>query len=133
LSEVQKEEFEKAIAALEKYLQLVPNASDRAEVEADIQHMRDILAKGPCCEPLQPGKGAIWFENWIGEIVLVDVGSNYYQVPPKQGDVPGCLCPQLDPGLYPAVLKTEWGVEGRWDIEVVAGQTWHQLLSIEGY
>jgi tetratricopeptide (TPR) repeat protein len=133
-----KGELGKAIEALEKYLQLEPDASDRAEVEALIQQMQDILASqpppagGPCCQPLQPGKGAIWFENWIGEIVQVDVGPNFYEVSPKQGDTPGCLCPQLDPGRYPAVLKTG-GAEGRWDIEIVAGQTWHQPLSIEGY
>ena len=131
-----KGELGKAIEALEKYLQLEPDASDRAEVEALIQQMRDILAQppvgGPCCQPLQPGKGAIWFENHIGEIVQVDVGPNFYEVPPKQGDTPGCLCPQLDPGRYPAVLKTG-GAEGRWEIEIVAGQTWHQPLSIEGY
>jgi hypothetical protein len=132
-SYVRKGEFAQAIEALEKYLQLEPDASDRTQVETDIQLMRDILAaQPPCCEPLQPGKGRIWFENWIGEIVQVDVGPNFYEVPPKQGDVAGCLCPQLDPGVYPAVLKTG-GAEGRWDIEVVAGQTWHQPLSIEGY
>jgi tetratricopeptide (TPR) repeat protein len=136
-SYVNKGEFEEAIEALEKYLQLEPGADNRAQVESDIQQMRDILASqapvgGPCCQPLQPGKGQIWFENWVGETVQVDVGPNFYEVPPKQGDVAGCLCPQLDPGVYPAVLKTG-GAEGRWDIEVVAGQTWHQPLSIEGY
>ena len=135
-SYVNKGEFEQAIAALEKYLQLEPGADNRAQVENDIQQMQAILAQppstGPCCQPLQPGKGAIWFENHIGETVQVDVGPNFYEVPPKVGDTPGCLCPQLDPGVYPAVLKTG-GAEGRWDIEVVAGQTWHQPLSIGGY
>jgi len=135
-SHVRKGEFEQAIAALEKYLQLEPGADNRAQVEGDIQQMRAILAQppstGPCCQPLQAGKGQIWFENHIGETVQVDVGPNFYEVPPKVGDTPGCLCPQLDPGRYPAVLKTG-GAEGRWDIEVVAGQTWIQPLSIGGY
>jgi tetratricopeptide (TPR) repeat protein len=135
-SHVRKGEFEQAIAALEKYLQLEPGADNRAQVESDIQQMRAILAQppstGPCCQPLQAGKGQIWFENHIGETVQVDVGPNFYEVPPKVGDTPGCLCPQLDPGRYPAVLKTG-GAEGRWDIEVVAGQTWTQPLSIAGY
>jgi tetratricopeptide (TPR) repeat protein len=132
-SHANKGEFGKAIEALEKYLQLVPNASDRAQVEAHIQQMRDALvSQPPCCEPLQPGKGLIWFENWIGETVQVDVGPNFYEVPPKVGDTPGCLCPQLDPGTYPAVLKTG-SAEGRWDIIIEAGKTWHQPLSYEGY
>jgi tetratricopeptide (TPR) repeat protein len=136
-SHVRKGEFEQAIQALEKYLQLEPSADNRAQVEGDIQQMRDILASqqpamGPCCQSPQPGKGLIWFENWIGETVQVDVGPNFYEVPPKAGDVPGCLCPQVDPGRYPAVLKTG-GAEGRWEIEVVAGQIWHQPLSVQGY
>lgn len=134
---VNKQEFQKAIEALEKYLQLEPAADNRAQVEGDIQQMRDILASqqpsmGPCCQSPQPGKGLVWFENWIGETVQVDIGPNFYEVPPKVGDVPGCLCPQLDPGRYPAVLKTG-GAEGRWEIEVVAGQVWHQPLSVQGY
>ena len=136
-SHVRTGEFAQAIAALEKYLQLESGADNRAQEEGDIQQMRDILASqqpsmGPCCQPLQAGKGQIWFENHIGETVQVDVGPNFYEVPPKVGDTPGCLCPQLDPGRYPAVLKTG-GAEGRWDIEVVAGQTWIQPLSIGGY
>jgi len=126
-SYVGKREFEKAIEALEKYLQLVPNASDRAEVESHIQQMRDILASqqpamGPCCQPLQPGKGAIWFESHLGETVFADVGPNYYEIPPKQGDVAGCLCPQLDPGHYTVIVHTGWG-DDRGDIDVIAGQT----------
>ena len=132
MSEVQKEEFEKAIAALEKYLQLVPNASDWAEVEADIQHMRDILAKGPCCEPLQPGKGAIWFTNYIGEPLHVDMSPYVYEVPAKQGDVDGCLCPQLDPGHYTLVIQVGGG-EGHWEVDIVAGQIWPFSLEYRDY
>jgi tetratricopeptide (TPR) repeat protein len=123
---VNKGEFEEAIEALEKYLQLEPGADNRAQVENDIQQMRDILASqapvgGPCCQPLQPGKGAIWFENHVGETVQADVGPNFYEIPPKQGDVAGCLCPQLDPGHYTAVIRTGTH-EGRGDIDIVAGQ-----------
>jgi len=128
-----KGEFQKAIEALEKYLQLVPDASDRAQVESDIQLMRDILAsRPPCCEPLQPGKGAIWIENWIGETSYVDIGPNFYEVPPKVGDTPGCLCPQLDPGHYIFIGKTGTH-EGRFEIDIVAGQTLHFPISYAGY
>jgi tetratricopeptide (TPR) repeat protein len=130
---VNEGEFEKAIEALEKYLQLEPDASDRAQVEAHIQQMRDILAfRPPCCEPLQPGKGAIWFINYIGETVRVDMSPYYFEVPPKQGDVDGCLCPQLDPGHYITIVATGWG-ELRTEIDVVAGQTLQFPLSYEGY
>jgi tetratricopeptide (TPR) repeat protein len=125
-SHVRKGEFEQAIEALEEYLQLEPDADNRAQVESDIQQMQAILAQppsgGPCCEPLQPGKGAIWFENHIGETVFADVGPNYYEIPGKQGDVAGCLCPQLDPGHYTLILHTGWG-DFHGEIGVVAGQT----------
>jgi tetratricopeptide (TPR) repeat protein len=123
---VRKGEFEQAIEALEKYLQLEPGADNRAQVESDIQQMRAILAQppstGPCCEPLQPGKGAIWFVNYIAETVRADIGPNFYEIPPKQGDVDGCLCPQLDPGHYMAIVQTDRG-ELRVEIDIVAGQT----------
>jgi tetratricopeptide (TPR) repeat protein len=126
-----KGELGKAIEALEKYLQLEPDASDRAEVEAMIQQMRDILGRasvgGPCCQPMQAGKGAIWFENHIGETVFADVGPNYYEIPGKQGDAAGCLCPQLDAGHYTLILHTGWG-DARGDIDIVAGQTLHQAI-----
>jgi hypothetical protein len=135
-SYVSKGEFQKATEALEKYLQLEPGADNRAQVESDIQQMRAILdqppATGPCCEPLQPGKGAIWFINYIGETVRVDMSPYYFEVPPKQGDVDGCLCPQLDPGHYVTVVATGWG-ELRTEIDVVAGQTLQFPLSYEGY
>jgi hypothetical protein len=115
---------------------LEPGADNRAQVESDIQQMRAILdqppATGPCCEPLQPGKGAIWFINYIGETVRVDMSPYYFEVPPKQGDVDGCLCPQLDPGHYLTVAATGWG-ELRTEIDVVAGQTLQFPLSYEGY
>ena len=134
---VNKGEFEKAIEALEKYLQLEPDAENRVQVESDIQQMRDILASpppvtAPCCQPPEPGKGVIWFENHVGETVQADVGPNFYEIPPKQGDVAGCLSPQLDPGHYAAVIRTGTH-EGRFDIDIVAGQTLHFPLSYEGY
>jgi tetratricopeptide (TPR) repeat protein len=130
-SHVQKGEFEQAIAALEKYLQLEPGADNRAQVESDIQQMQAILAQppstGPCCQPLQPGKGAIWFDNHVGETVFADVGPNYYEIPGKQGDVAGCLCPQLDPGHYTLILHTLRG-DARGEIDIVEGQTLTQPI-----
>jgi tetratricopeptide (TPR) repeat protein len=135
-SYVSKREFQKATEALEKYLQLEPGADNRAQVESDIQQMRAILdqppATGPCCEPLQPGKGAIWFINYIGETVRMDMSPYYFEVPPKQGNVDGCLCPQLDPGHYVTIAATGRG-ELRTEIDIVAGQTLQFPLSYAGY
>ena len=135
-SYVSKGEFQKATEALEKYLQLEPGADNRAQVESDIQQMRAILdqppATGPCCEPLQPGKGAIWFINYIGETVRMDMSPYYFEVPPKQGNVDGCLCPQLDPGHYVTIAATGRG-ELRTEIDIVAGQTLQFPLSYAGY
>jgi hypothetical protein len=85
-----------------------------------------------CCQPLQPGKGAIWFENHVGEIVQVDVGPNFYEIPPKQGEVAGCLCPQLDPGHYTAILRTATH-EGRFEIDIVAERILRFPISYAGY
>jgi len=85
-----------------------------------------------CCQPLQPGKGAIWFENHVGENVQVDVGPNFYEIPSKQGDVAGCLCPQLDSGHYTAVLRTATH-EGRFDIDIVAERILRFPISYAGY
>jgi hypothetical protein len=85
-----------------------------------------------CCQPLQPGKGAIWFENHVGEIIQVDVGPNFYEIPPKQGEVAGCLCPQLDQGHYTAVLRTATH-EGRFEFDIVAERILRFPISYAGY
>ena len=137
-SYVSKQEFQKALEALEKYVQLEPGADNRAQVEGDIQQLRDILASqqpavGPCCEPLQPGKGQIWFDNHIGETVRVDVSPYYYEVPPKQGDVAGCVCPQLDPGHYTVVARTASSENLGVEIDIAAGDMLHWPFSYRGY
>ena len=119
----------RAIPALEKYLQLVPDAENRAEVQADIGLMRQQLASvGPCCPAMEPGKGLLWLENFVGEPLQVDFGTQFgtqaYQVPAKQGDVSGCLCLLQDGGHYILVVKT-FTAEGRWELDIVPGQTVH--------
>jgi tetratricopeptide (TPR) repeat protein len=121
-----KGEYEQAIQALERYLQLEPGASDRVDVETDINRMR-------CCrQPPEPGKGQIWFENHTGDIVHVDISPYYFEIPPKQGDVAGCLCPQLDPGHYSFVGKTGTH-EARFEVDIVAGRTLHHPIFYPGY
>ena len=105
--------------------------------EAHIQQMRDILAQppsmGPCCEPMQPGKGLFWIENHTGDTAFVDITPNFYEVPPKQGDVPGCLCLQLDPGHYTAIIHALSGAQAPFDIDIEAGKISHLPLSYVGY
>ena len=87
------------------------------------------VALGPCCEPLQPGKAMLWFENQGGQIAYVDVGPNYYEVPGRPYEdgrplrTPGCLCPQLDPGHYMLVAHST-GATFSYEIDLVAGQVW---------
>jgi tetratricopeptide (TPR) repeat protein len=119
----------KAIPALEKYLQLEPDAEHRAEIESDINLMRDQMASvGPCCPTAESGKGWLWVENFVGEPLLVDFGTNLgtqaYEVPAKQGDVSGCLCLSADAGHYILVVKTMTH-EGRWELDIAPGQITH--------
>jgi hypothetical protein len=122
-----KGEYEQAIVALEKYLQLEPGASDRVEVETLINRMR-------CCrQPPEPGRGQIWFENHIGEILQVDISPYYFEVPPKQGDVAGCLCPQLDPGHYTLVVRTMSSEHLPEEIDIAPEAMYHRLYHYVGY
>jgi tetratricopeptide (TPR) repeat protein len=119
----------KAIPALEKYLQLEPDAENRAGVEDDINAMRAQMASvGPCCPAAESGKGLLWVENFVGEPLLVDFGTNLgtqaYEVPAKQNDVSGCLCLSADAGHYILVVKTMTH-EGRWELDIVPGQITH--------
>jgi tetratricopeptide (TPR) repeat protein len=119
----------KAIPALEKYLQLEPNAENRADIEADISAMRAQMASiGPCCPSAESGKGLLWIENFVGEPLQVDFGTNLgtqaYEVPAKQGDVSGCLCLSSDAGHYILVVKTMTH-QGRWELDIAPGQITH--------
>jgi hypothetical protein len=67
----------------------------------------------------------IWFENHSGRLALVDLGPNYYEISRKEGDVPTCLCPQLDPGHYMGILNVTNRGYLRLEIDIVAGQIWH--------
>jgi tetratricopeptide (TPR) repeat protein len=71
--------YEPAIAALEQYLQLVPDADNRSEVLADIEQMRIIMT-------IPAGKAMFVFYNYSGETWLVDVGSYSLEVPPNPPD-----------------------------------------------
>lgn len=96
-------EFELAIASLEKYLELMPNADDRAQVEEDIQTMRDLLAAhGPSLNlEVPPGKALFVFINYTNVDWSIDVGPYHMDLPAWQDgqDYPmGTLA--IDPGTY---------------------------------
>ena len=74
-----------------------------------------------CCTAADPGQGWLWFDNHAEEIVSADVGLDYYEIPAKQGDVPGCLCQPLDPGRYTVILHTGTH-EVRLEVDVAAGE-----------
>jgi tetratricopeptide (TPR) repeat protein len=96
----------KAIDNLETFLQLVPNAENRAQVEGDIQQMRDMMASQPSIS-LPPGKGALLMYNCRGvDTITVDVipSGILQELAPKTG--PDCQAGEpifLDPGEY--ILK----------------------------
>jgi tetratricopeptide (TPR) repeat protein len=96
-----QKDFEKAIAALEKYLQLAPDATDRAEVEADIQKMRELATQPASDFDIPPGKALFYFANYSGEQWNVDVGSYFLEAPPnKPGQEYNLVTIVIDAGTY---------------------------------
>ena len=122
----------RSIENLETFLRLVPDAENRPQVEADIQMMREAMADqpliGPCCPVAQPGKGLLWVENFVGEPLQTDIGTNmgttFYEIPAKQGDVSGCLCLEMDPGHYVLIVKT-FTHSGNFEFDIAEGQITH--------
>lgn len=93
-------DLEGAVKALEKYLELVPDATDRAEVEADIQKLREFMASQPFPTP-PPGKALFYFRNYTGEHWIVDVGPYSLEVPPNPPGQEYYLATMvIDPGTY---------------------------------
>jgi len=87
-----------------------------------------------CCTELPVGKAGIWFENFIGEKVIEDIGAVKVDISAKQGDAAGCGFAVLDPGKYHLIGKMESGkAGGEADVEVVAGQILHFPIAIQGY
>ena len=86
---------------------------------------------GSCCKPLESGKGAIWIEHFVGTNGRVDIGPHFFELPSQQNDVPGCACPQLEPGHYTVIHNTDTH-GGNWEIDVAAGQTVHFPISYAG-
>lgn len=92
-------DFEPAIANLEKFLELAPDLSDRAEIEADIQQMREILAEGPQFD-VPEGKALFVFTNYTDVDWSIDVGPHHLDVPAWKGGEYPVATAVLDPGTY---------------------------------
>jgi formylglycine-generating enzyme required for sulfatase activity len=99
------------------------------------------VALGPCCEPLQPGKGMLWFENFAAFEGAAALGPERYPIGGRQYEAgeagpTGCLCLQVDPGSHEITVADRWS-SPRWEtklwIDVVAGQIWHlPIVGIAG-
>jgi tetratricopeptide (TPR) repeat protein len=80
----QGKNLEAAIDALEKYLQLVPDAGNRAEVETFIQQSRETLSQPWFGLEAPPGKALFVFVNYTHLDWNVDIGPYFLQVAPNR-------------------------------------------------
>jgi len=95
-------DYGSAIEALQTYLNLEPNAEDKAQVEQDIQTLQNLLAsQGDTQFDIPPGKALFVFRNYSGEDWDVDIGSYFLQVPanpPGQEYLHATIV--IEPGTY---------------------------------
>jgi hypothetical protein len=95
-----QKDLAKAIATLEKYLELTPDANDRAEVEADIQKMKNSLALAPAGFDVPPGKALFVFINYTDVDWSVDVGPHHLDIPAWRGGEYPTGSVAMEPGTY---------------------------------
>jgi tetratricopeptide (TPR) repeat protein len=94
-------DYAAAIKALEKYLQLMPEAEDKAEVEADIQTLRELAAQPALDFDIPPGKALFYFANYSGEQWNVDIGPYFLEVPANPpGQEYNLVTIVIEPGTY---------------------------------
>ena len=97
-------DFAKAVQALEKYLQLAPDAKTRTQVQADIEQMKGLVNSLPSGLPdlkPSPGKAIFAFINYTDVDWNVDVGSYLLQVAGNKPGQPYALATiEIDPGTY---------------------------------
>jgi len=95
--------FGKAAEMLQKYLQLNPDDTDRAEIEDDIAQLQSLAAQpNPATEYNVPeGKALFVFVNYTGNNWIVDIGPYALEVarnvPPNESTTATQV---LDPGTY---------------------------------
>ena len=85
-----------------------------------------------CCKAAAAGNGLVWFENHIGQEVVVDMFGKQIKVPAKQGDVAGCACAEGKPGKYQVIAKLPSGTENlTMDVQVIEGQVAHVPFALQ--
>lgn len=97
------QEFEKAIEALETYLRLAPDSQDRAQIETDLQQLREMVGAQPPVPDVQipPGKSLFVFINYTDVDWSVDVGPYHLDIAAWRGqaDYPVATV-IIEPGTY---------------------------------
>ena len=80
-------DFGKAAEMLEKYLQLNPDDTDRAEIEDDIAQLQNLASRSASSAgyDVPEGKALFVFTNYSGDTWIVDIGSYTLEVPPNVG------------------------------------------------
>ena len=95
-------DYVKALDALQTYLNLVPDADNKAQVQADIEALRQAIASDPLAGIQIPeGKAIVYFINYSGELWQIDFGPYFFEVPAKPADKDYSLGTIfVDPGTY---------------------------------
>ena len=90
-----------AIQALETYLELVPDDSDRASIEDDLAYLKELLAQQEPAYNIPAGKALFVFRNSCSADWNIDIGPYFVQVPAKPGDKEYAEATVvIDPGTY---------------------------------
>lgn len=82
----------------------------------------------------ETGKAVLFLENWIGDIMQTDVGSQQIEVPIKQGEEPGRIFVSLDPGHYAMKSYAYFQhLETEIEFDLEAGEIFVWAMAIVGY
>lgn len=97
----QQGDFKLGAQALEQYLQLIPEAADKAEVQAELQRIKAKIISEQFGVEIPSGKALFVFLNYSGEAWNVDVGPYFLEVPPKPVDQDIFFVTKIiEPGSY---------------------------------
>ncbi len=126
-------EFENGKQNLERYVELVPDAADRADVEDAIQQLQETITSTPPDVDFPEGQGALLIHNCRGDQVTSDVIPAGVFVELKRRTPENCTDSELiflDPGSY-SIRASIPGVPslGTGDFTIEAGRitewTWY--------
>ena len=95
--------FQKAAELLQKYLQLNPDDTDRADIEADIAQLQSLASQSDSSSGynVPEGKALFVFVNYSGDNWVVDIGPYRLEVPANVPPNENTVATQiLDPGSY---------------------------------